>query len=196
MLDWIRSWLFPSACAACGEPGPALCRGCEPHPTEALSFALEGVPAFALGPYEGALREAIVAMKRGERDPLDAFGALLEERAPLDGVLVPVPTSRARAAQRGFDQSVELARRFAAARRAPYADVLEKRGGAQAGRNRHARLLARGRFRIRRGASVPAEVTLLDDVCTTGATLGDAAAAVRAAGARVRRFVVLARTED
>ncbi len=196
MLEMVRAWLFPPVCIACGEPGPALCIGCEPHPTEAIEFALDGVPAFALGPYEGALRQAIVAMKHGERDPLEAFAALLDARAPLIGALVPVPTSRGRAAQRGFDQAVELARQFAARRGAACAEPLEKRGGPQAGRDRHARLGSRGRFRICRGVAVPTDVTLLDDVCTTGATLRDAAAAMRAAGARVRRFVVLARTED
>jgi len=197
VLDFLRAWLFPPACVACDAPGLALCAGCEPHPTESVEFAVDRTPGFALGFYEGALREAIVAMKRGERDPLDAFAALLAARAPLhDGVVVPVPTSRGRAAQRGFDQSVELARRLAARGAARCAEPLLKRGGPQAGRGRAGRLAARGRFRLRHGAGVPLDVILLDDVCTTGATLRDAAACLRAAGARVRRFVVLARTEE
>ena len=194
MFDFIRAWLFPPACVICDAPGLALCCACAPVPRDAIAFALDGVPAFALGPYEGALRRAIVAMKRGERDPLDAFAGLLAARALIDGTLVPVPTSRARAAQRGFDQSVELARRIASRRGVPFAHVLQNLGGAQAGRGRRERLAAVGRFRIQHGAGLPATATLLDDVCTTGATLRDAVRLLRGAAVDVRCIVVLART--
>jgi predicted amidophosphoribosyltransferase len=197
VLEFVRAWLFPPACVGCDAPGPALCRNCEPYPSDAVDFSLDGIPAFALGLYEGALREAVVAMKRGERDPLAAFVALLAARAPLAraGSLVPVPTTRSRSAQRGFDQSVELARRVAALRGVACVEPLEKRGRPQAGRDRRARLAAHGRFRLRRGAPAPAEATLLDDVCTTGSTLREAAAVLRAAGTVVRGIIVLARAE-
>jgi predicted amidophosphoribosyltransferase len=184
-----------------------LCAACGPSARDALTFAVGGVPAFALGRYEGALRRAIVAMKNGERDPLDAFAALLAARAPLDGALIPLPTTRGRILDRGFDQSVELGRRLAALRGVACAEVLEKRGAAQAGRNRRGRLAAADRFRVRRGSSrlgatasparaLPAVATLLDDVCTTGATVRDAARVLREAGVEVRRIVVLARTAE
>jgi predicted amidophosphoribosyltransferase len=193
VLDVLRAWIFPPACAACDRPGPAFCARCAPAPNDALSFSLDRMAGFALGSYDGALRTAVVAMKRGERDPLEAFAALLD-RAPLAGTLVPLPTTRRRAAERGFDQSVALARLVAARRGVAWANVLEKRGGPQAGLGRRARLEAAGRFRLRPGAPLPAVVTLLDDVCTTGATARDAAAVLRAAGVAVAGFVVLART--
>lgn len=155
---------------------------------------LDGIPAFALGAYDGALRRAVIAMKAGERDPLDAFAELLAARAPLDGALVPLPTSRARRAERGFDQSVELTRRVAAHRGVPCAELLDKRGSAQEGRKRLERLAATGRFRLRAGVPLPNVVTLLDDVCTTGATARDAARTLRAAGVDVRGIVVVARS--
>jgi predicted amidophosphoribosyltransferase len=157
-----------------------------------VRFALDGIPAYALGVYEGALRDAIVAMKRGERDPLDAFAALLD-RIPIDAPLVPLPTSRGRAAQRGFDQAVQLARRVARRRALPLVEPLRKHGRPQEGRGRRARLAAAGRFRLRPGVALPPVATLLDDVCTTGATLRDAAATLRAAGVRIAGIVVLAR---
>ena len=217
MREFVRTWLFPPACVACDAPGPALCAACGPPARDALTFAVGGVPAFALGRYEGALRRAIVAMKNGERDPLDAFAALLAARAPLDGAVIPLPTTRGRILDRGFDQSVELARRVAALRGVVCAEVLEKRGAPQAGRNRRGRLAAPDRFRLRRGAAwsgatptqattmpataapatvLPAVATLLDDVCTTGATVRDAARVLREAGVDVRRIVVLARTAE
>jgi predicted amidophosphoribosyltransferase len=194
--EFVRTWLFPPACVACEAPGPALCAACGPSARDALTFAIGGIPAFALGSYEAALRRAIVAMKNGERDPLDAFAALLAARAPLDGAVVSLPTTRGRILDRGFDQSVELARRLAGLRCVACAEVLEKRGAPQAGRNRLGRLAAPGRFRLRRGAALPAAATLLDDVCTTGATVRDAARVLREAGVAVRRIVVLARTAE
>ncbi len=139
MLDLLRAWLFPPACVGCDAPGPGLCAACAPGANAALGFDLDGVPGFALGPYEGTLRRAVLALKCGQRDPLDALAALLE-RAPAAGVLVPVPTTRRRAAQRGFDQSVELARRLAARRSLPWAVLLAKHGRAQAGLGRAERL--------------------------------------------------------
>ena len=159
-----------------------------------MSFDVDGVPGFAVGAYEGALRDAIVAMKRGERDPLDAFAALLD-RAPLAGALVPLPTTRRRAAERGFDQGVALARLVAARHGVPLAHLLEKTGDPQAGLGRGARLAAAGRFRMRarRTEPLPPVVTLLDDVCTTGATARDAVRLLRAAGVAVAGMVVVAR---
>ena len=194
MLDVLRSWLFPSACAACDAPGPALCTACAPSPRNAIAFSIDGVPAFALGAYEDALRRAVVAMKHGERDPLDAFAVLLAARAPFEGAVVPLPTTRARAAERGFDQSVELARRIAARIGVPCASLLRKHGAPQDGRSRLARLRSAGRFRLVATPPFPAAVTLLDDVCTTGATLRDAMRTLAGAGVSVRRIVVIART--
>jgi predicted amidophosphoribosyltransferase len=194
VLDFVRTWLFPPACAACDAPGPVLCAECAPTLHDAVDFDVDGVPAFALGAYDGALRRAVVAMKRGERDPLDVFVSLLAARAPVIGALIPLPTSRGRVAVRGFDQSVEIARRIAARRTIPFAHVLHKQHGAQAGRNRRDRVASVDRFRMRHGVALPTTATLLDDVCTTGATLRDAVRLLRAAGVDVRRIVVLART--
>jgi predicted amidophosphoribosyltransferase len=194
MLDFVRTLLFPPACVTCDAPGPALCARCAPSPRDGQTFWLDGVPGFALGPYDGPLRRAIVAMKHGERDPLDAFAEMLAARATIDGELVPLPTSSERAAERGFDQAVELARRVAARRGLPCAQVLVKRGAPQDRRTRRQRLEASGRFAVRRGTQLPQRATLVDDVCTTGATARDAISVLRAAGVDVRRLVVVART--
>jgi len=156
---------------------------------------IAGIDARAAGAYAGALREAILAMKRGERDQLAALAPLLaRELGSLTDPLVPLPTSPRRRRARGFDQAVELAQRAASANGLTVCDLLEKRGVAQHGRSRSGRLYGRGRFRVRRGIVLPPRVTLIDDVCTTGATLTDAADALFDAGVTVGGAVFLART--
>jgi predicted amidophosphoribosyltransferase len=194
VLELLRAWLFPPACVACDASGPALCATCAPTLRDAIDFEVDGVPAFALGAYAGALRRAVVALKHGERDPLEVLAGLLAARAPVIGALVPLPTSRGRSDARGFDQSVELARRVSERRALPYAELLRKRGAPQDGRSRLARLRAAGRFRLERGAELPPTATLVDDVCTTGATARDAMQTLASAGVAVRRLVFVART--
>jgi predicted amidophosphoribosyltransferase len=74
------------------------------------------------------------------------------------------------------------------------AELLDKRGRAQEGRTRLERLAATGRFQLRPGVPLPDAVTLLDDVCTTGATARDAARVLRAAGVDVKGLVFVARS--
>ena len=191
MWTHVRSWLFPVWCLGCGKRDIALCRECAP-PGAAQTIARGDLTVYAAYDYAGIVRDAIVAMKRGERAYLDPLAALAAPLVTRGATLVPVPTTRGRIAERGFNQSRELARRVARLRGAGVADVLTKHGAAQRGLGRLARLGARGRFHVRPGSVSPASAVLFDDVLTTGATLHDAATALRSAGCRVLYAVVLA----
>ncbi|GAC1426398.1 MAG: hypothetical protein NVSMB5_20950 [Candidatus Velthaea sp.] len=194
MWSLIREWIFPVACIGCGTGAVALCERCGPRRDEALFFQIGDVPVLAAGSYELLFRRAIVAMKRGERAYFDAFAALLARTVPPGVTLVPLPTTRGRAARRGFDQSVELTLRAALRAGVPWQNALEKHGAPQHGLLRAQRLESHGRFRLRRGVGLPEHALVIDDVCTTGGTIADGIATLRAAGCNVAGALVLART--
>jgi predicted amidophosphoribosyltransferase len=189
----VRAWVFPVWCIGCGEPETALCARCA-GAARPFALDLDGLAVRAARDYAGAVRDAILALQRGERAYLDPLAALLARLVPPGSVLVPLPTTRRRAAERGFDQACELARRVARLRDGTCVEALRKRGAAQHGRSREKRLAATGRFSLRPGIAVPAAALLLDDVVTTGATLRDAAATLADAGCRIMGAVVVGRT--
>jgi predicted amidophosphoribosyltransferase len=160
------------------------------------------VPVFALAPYRGVARRVVLAYKeRGRRDLAAGLGRVLAEALcelpgvgpGADGVwwVVPVPSRRRAARARGGSHTLRLARGVAgrlaeAGRQAGVAPALRLAGGvrdsAGLGRaEREVNLAGRVRF-CAEGAPPPgANVVLLDDVVTTGAT---AAACVRELSAR------------
>jgi ComF family protein len=195
--------LFPPACVECGAAGAAFCSACRPASEDAQRFTAGGLRCVALGAYNGALRHAVLAMKSGRRDVAEALGSLLGtllappagEARSRPGVLVPVPTTRRRRSERGFDQATLLARGAALPHGLSVVAALRHvKGGAQHGRSRADRLAATGRFSFESASLLAgARVLLVDDVTTTGATLRDCAATLTQGRATVVGAIVVAR---
>ena len=110
-----------------------------------------------------------------------------------------MPLSCQRLRERGFNQALELARHLSPNK--THAHVLLRSGDSahQVGASREERLeLVRDAFWVspEHTSDVRGQhVVLLDDVMTTGASLYEAARALRSAGAAHITGVVLARTE-
>ena len=113
-------------------------------------------------------------------------------------VIVPVPLHPARLRERGYNQAALVAHRLAIAAAMPLAD------GALA-RARHTGSQVKTQSRVERLDNMrdafmvaqphdidDRDVIIIDDVCTTGATLEDCARALKAAGARTVSAIVLA----
>jgi ComF family protein len=194
----------PGACCLCQEAAGRIggrCLGCA-----SAAAPLEACVAAAW--FEGAAASWVKRFKyaapglRG-LDPgaeAVAFALLREALARMQGqrpdAIVPVPLHPARVRLRGHAPAGILA---AAAARAlgvplrPHALARIRDTPSQTGRGRaERRRNVAGCFAAAPG--VPACVWLVDDVVTTGATLGEATRALRRAGARRVAAVCLART--
>jgi len=132
---------------------------------------------------------------RGELAIADVLTeALLARTAPAAELILPVPLSAARLRSRGYNQALELGRKLSRETRVPLDFTLcqrQKDSPAQsdlplAERARN----VRGVFRCT-GDVRGKTIAVVDDVMTTGATLHEIAATLKAAGAaRVVNWVV------
>jgi predicted amidophosphoribosyltransferase len=199
--------VLPRTCAGCGVPGVLLCRSCaaafaDPHLAQPRRFPAGFPPTVAAAVYAGPVRPAVNAFKEHGRaelaGPLGAALALavatVRAGVPAAGpgtpvLLVPLPATGAALRARGRDHVAELTRAAVAELRAAGVPAAAGRLLRRTGRvadsagltaaQRRANLA--GTFALRPGAAAPAGamVVLTDDVVTSGATLTEAAAALR-----------------
>ena len=191
--------VLPRCCVGCRRPGRPLCAVCAS--TRPLHVDAGGLPVVAAGGYDGAVRAALIAYKEhGRRDLGGPLGDLLARALACGSarLLVPVP-SRARVARsRGGDHVLRLAR-VAARRRAarvatPLRLVRAVRDSAGLGLRERAANVS-GAMAAAPPPRPGAEVVIVDDICTTGATLREAARALEEAGWSVRGAAVVAATQ-
>ncbi|WP_375208870.1 ComF family protein [Hyphomonas jannaschiana] len=197
-------FLSGAVCDRCGTP-----LGTELDEGEICAVCIARPPrwdrARAAFVYDPASRRLVLDLKRsGRRDGLGTFAGWMTQagRTLLDeaDVIVPVPLHYGRLATRGFNQSAWLGGALSRRTGVPMVvDALKRtrRTPTQGGLSARARRRnVAGAFALRpnRAGHIQGKrVLLIDDVLTTGATLGACTRALRRAGARQVDVLVLAR---
>lgn len=116
---------------------------------------------------------------------------------PPDLLLVPIPASRTSLRQRGMNPAAEIARSLAAELALPAPRLLlarRRETPRQATLGRRARQRGAAGLFVCTGPVRGRHVAVVDDVMTTGSTVGAAATALMAAGAASVTVLVAART--
>jgi ComF family protein len=179
--------IVPPVCRLCGcaLPRGGLCSSCR-----SLQSSLDGILAVAV--FADPLRQAIHALKYENNTTLAApLGAMMVDLWRRSGphqadLILPVPLHTRRQAERGYNQSSLLARVVGRAAGVPVDEhtlirpraTLPQVGLGPSERQQN----VEGAFACR-GHLEGKTAVVVDDVCTTGATLEACAAALRAGGA-------------
>lgn len=190
--------LSPPLCAKCGKSlsSGTLCYDCENHPKE-----IEGIRS--LFPFDRVMRQAILQFKYQNVKALAAplaqlMGEYLSAHPLPADTLVPVPLHPRRLRERGYNQSSLLARELAKLASLPIVEgaLLRLKNTPPQTRTNSAedrQSNVAGAFTCRDQRVEGRRILLIDDVCTSGATLDACATALKAAGATSVWGLTLAR---
>ncbi len=209
LLGRLADTLVPARCPGCGRTGTSLCGSCastlEQAPDRPAPPHLDAL--VGLLRHRGVARRVVLGAKYRNDERLlallgAALGPLLDHLLdhPADHppgrptVVTWVPGTPGHRRRRGGDPAATLARSAAAnSVHTPIAIQLLRRldDRAQTGRDRPARA-AGPALTVTTPTGIGGTVVVVDDVCTTGASLSAAAARLRSAGAARVLGLVLA----
>ena len=214
LLDLILSLIYPPKCPFCGkvldQGEDGLCFACQrilPWVGEDEVRTVEFCDG-CLSPlwYRDGARDGVHRYKfQNGRAHARLFGDLMAQclqdrwEEPVD-LITWVPLSKKRLRERGYDQARLLAQRMGEVTGLPVAAALAKtrntRTQSRLGQDASRRANVLGAYACRPEVELAGKrVALVDDVVTSGATLAECAACLRAAGAASVVALTLARAK-
>lgn len=214
LYDAVLTLVYPQACVICGcsveqRRFGVACETCwkgtRIFAEDEADFCgrMEFTVARAVGPYEGALRESLLMLKREPFLPQHVQCLLMDavRREPLSSStrVVPVPLHPKRLQSRGFNQASIVAEAVSKALELPLDEVSLVRVSTtekyRAGLDRKGRHdTVAGAFAVSHPRLVTDEnILLVDDVFTTGATVSACAEVLKSAGAANLSVLTIAR---
>lgn len=204
-MQFLKSFLdliFPPHCEACRGLGPeAFCAECVKNVTYLTPSAF----SHSVGEYAGSLKKAIHRFKfKGKTRLAEPLGILLVKYLSrnLDmnqvDLIVPVPLHEKRMKERGFNQAELLSLVLT-----KYYDVPTVAGTLFRVKHTHPQFdlpradrfkNIRGAFEVKGGQIVgDKNILLVDDILTTGSTVGECTRVLKSAGARAVHILTLSR---
>ncbi|MDM8005714.1 MAG: phosphoribosyltransferase family protein [Phycisphaerae bacterium] len=192
-------------CSRCGQSvGPYLLNASGCAACRDARLYLDGMAR--AGPYDGVFREMVTKYKFGRDQHLDRpLGRLIKSAIEGRGwngeidALVPVPTTWYNRLRYRFRPAAQLARAVGGELHVPVLPLIRVIGKKYNQMDLPASLRpgnVRGVFKLHpRARPAGARLCIIDDVCTTGATLNEIARVLKKAGAATVYAAVVAKTE-
>ena len=199
MIERFLQWLFPDACLGCAARGALLCDQClQIAPRYSDAPPQTGAQQMFIGfLYTGLVREALLLLKYcGQRRYARVLARGVASQLGRGYVaVVPLPAAASRVSKRGYDQAVLLAEEVATQLQIPCwrGLVRTRETTAQALLDRKQRIQNVAAAFAFNGPVPDGGVLLIDDICTTGATLKEAIGTMRRAGIVWIDVMVIAR---
>lgn len=220
----VLDWFFPPNCPGCGIEGELICDTCQSkivrltgrncpycgqavrdadvcHDCKNREHSYIAYKGYAF--YTGVMREAILRLKYqndiGIARLLSDFLENLVKSSNWDfDLIIPIPLSRQKLLERGYNQASRLAKPLAAKLGKAYcpdALIRIRETSSQVGLDIHSRLEnVKNAFRADAKLIKGKTVLLVDDVFTTGATLESAASELLLSGAKAVYAITLAKS--
>jgi len=198
MWERLIQTFFPDRCMECGAWQTVWCERCRRSvaPYTGMLPELPVARTVICAAYTGSVRAHILRLKYARQRRLaEALALLMAPAIPVGATIVPIPTSQSRIQQRGYDHMYLCAQAVARQRSGAVSTQLIRTRDtqSQARLNRQQRgINVLGAFAWQGGCR-PGCYVLIDDVCTTGATLCEAVAVMHACGIVDVQVVVGAR---
>ncbi len=209
---WI-DWLYPNICPCCGryiDHDADFCGECKsaitPYTDEKDIEGIDKYTSYCV--YDHNIDKAILAFKKtADGNSYYAFACGIAEAARKTGIaedidlIVPIPITRKKMKERGYNQTELIAKELRFLLNVPYANVMIKvkdtKEQKTLGRTERAENLS-GAFGISDKAPDISgkRLLLIDDVCTTGSTLTEAAGVLRIGGAGKVYAISFAKTPN